>query len=278
MKTPRWLPESQIALQAISQVAELFAGNRDATHAAREKETHRDLVTEWDLLVEKKVIKILQPHSPVIITEEQRAADQPISDETFRRSWWLDPIDGTVNFSLGLPMYGTSLAWMEDGRFVVGAALLPAQRELYFTYGDQGVLLNGRQVQLGEKAEHLGAALVGVTFSSPKVPGRTAQAREREYQLFGRINDQSRGAVRLGSALTQLCYLAVGRLQAVYGAFAQGWDVGAGLALAGQAGLEVRYVREPGTTRYHYVAGHPPVVAELASEFKNFNVQGLNRL
>jgi len=278
MNTPRWLPESQIALQAISQVAELFAGDRDSTHEVREKETHRDLVTAWDLLVEKRVIQILKDHSPVIITEEQRTADQPISDEMFHRSWWLDPIDGTVNFAFGLPMYGTSLAWMEDGRFVVGAALLPALRELYFTYGDQSVLLNGRQVQLGEKAEHLETALVGVTFSSNKVAGRSAQAREREYQLFGQINDKSRGTVRLGSALTQLCYLAVGRLQAAYGAFAQGWDVGAGLALSGQAGLEVRYVREPGTTRYHYVVGHPHVVAELADEFRKFNVRGLNRL
>lgn len=278
MNAPKWLLESEVALHAVSQAAELYSSAREPVQAVREKESHRDVVTSWDLLMDKRVTELLRRHSPVIVSEEHRAADQVIGDDVFSHSWWMDPIDGTVNFALGLPLYGTSVAWMENSRFVVGAAVLPSIGELYFTYGDCGAFLNGRQLGHGERSANLGAALVGVTFSSAKVKGRVEPLRAREYELFGWVNDHSRGAVRLGSALVQLCYLAAGRVQAVYGAFAQGWDVGAGLALAGQAGLDVRYVREPDSTRYHFVAGHPPVVSELVSEFKARAVEGLNRL
>lgn len=278
MNTPKWLLESEVALHAISQAAEVYNSAREPVQAAREKETQRDLITAWDLLLDKRLTEALQRHDAPIVSEEQRAADQPIGDQVFRRSWWLDPIDGTVNFALGLPLYGTAVAWMEEGQFMVGAAVLPAMGELYFTYGDQGTFLNGRHVSSGPRMATLATSLVGVTFSSTKVAGRTTAARTHEYEMFGWVNDHARGAVRLGSALVQLCYLTAGRFHAVYGAFAQGWDVGAGLALAAHAGLEVRYRREPGTTRYHFVAGHSQVVNELVSEFKNRAVEGLNRL
>ncbi len=104
-----------------------------------------ELVSSFDLALEKALMQFIRDRDPsaVIVSEETAHVWPPESD----RFWVIDPLDGTHNFLMGLPMFGTMLAYCDRGDVVFGAVFLPAQRMfgrsgLYFAtrgYGAWGV-------------------------------------------------------------------------------------------------------------------------------------------
>jgi myo-inositol-1(or 4)-monophosphatase len=171
----------------------------------------------------------------------------PADETTF---WLVDPIDGTVNFANGVPYFAISAGLWEGGGFRVGAVSLPAFKELFFTHGDEAAFLNGRRLKV--RPARIDEALVGVSF-----PGRATAEKQDPYGMFGRVNEATRGCLRLGSAAALVCLVACGRLQGAYGFGAKIWDVGGALAIALRAGAEVRFRRHPGGPLIDYVVAAP---------------------
>jgi fructose-1,6-bisphosphatase/inositol monophosphatase family enzyme len=120
----------------------------------------------------------------------------------------------------------------EGGSFRVGAVSLPAFKELYFTHGDEAAFLNGQRLKV--EPATVGEALIGASL-----PSRPPEGRPSQYETFGRVNDATRGCLRLGSAAALVCLVAGGRLQGAYGIATKMWDVAGALAVAQRAGAEV---------------------------------------
>lgn len=100
-----------------------------------------DIATVYDLKTEDLVKRrILDEFSEPILGEE----DGLVGDrETAKhRLWIVDPIDGTFNYQRGLPLYGVSIAFCEDGVPVCGAILLPALDQLFFAAQGLGAFLS----------------------------------------------------------------------------------------------------------------------------------------
>ena len=154
-------------------------------------------------------------------------------------TWVVDPIDGTVNYLYQLPAYAVSVAatvadgssgTMADGRrAVAGAVYLPVTDELFTAREGGGAQLNG--VPLDGPAEtELDAALVATGF------GYTVERRTEQAEVVGRLIPRVRDIRRMGSAATDLCLLAAGRLDAYYERGLQPWDYAAGALIAREAG------------------------------------------
>jgi myo-inositol-1(or 4)-monophosphatase len=254
--------EALVALRAVSTAEEILAEPGDRSVVST-KATPRDIVTLLDRRLERHIALILGSLGMPVVGEEAWTANSTLPSETIPY-WLVDPIDGTVNFVNGLPYYAISVGLWAGGGFRVGAVSLPAFKELFFTHGEGGAFLNGRRLQA--KPASFKEALVGVSF-----PSRAADVdRAQSFRRFGRVNDQTRGCVRLGSAAATTCQVAAGRLQAAYGEAAKLWDVAGSLAIASQAGCEVWFRPRPGLPELDYVVAVPgvgePLRALLASE------------
>ena len=126
--------------------------------------------------------------------------------------WAVDPIDGTVNFINGLDIFCISVGLCQESQFMLGAVAFPRSQKLYCTIGSDDAFLNGKPLQYHPR--NIDEALIAVSFSGKKVD---TTKRNKEYQLFGEINDISRGCTRFGSAAANICFTASGELQAAYG-------------------------------------------------------------
>lgn len=244
----------QAALEAVSAAEELLAGPVDRTVVAA-KGSRRELVTGLDLQLEKLLTERLSATGIAVVGEESFGPQS--SFDPAGETWLVDPIDGTVNFASGLPYYGVSVGLFSQGRFAAGAVSLPAFKELYFTYGagspaGTSAFLGGRRLRA--EPSRLDDALVGASFPS--------RGPAQLYTLFGKVNERTRGVVRLGSAAAMICQVACGRLQAVYGFSAKAWDVAGGLAVARAAGCELWFELKTGRAglpELDYVVAAPGV-------------------
>lgn len=253
----KWIAESELALGAAASCAEVLECRTFQT--VRTKESRRDLVTELDIEIEGRIRAALASSPYRIVGEESfRSEEPPLGGED--TAWLVDPVDGTANLVSSVPFYAVSVGLVSRLRFVAGAVVVPPQKELFFTMGDQGAYLNDKTLKAAGTA--LEDSLVAAAFSGKAL---RRESREREFSLFGRVNDRSRGCLRLGSAAVNICYAAAGRLQAAYGLGNRLWDVAGALAVASRAGCRV-YVGWAGEPFIvNYVAGAPGVADELAA-------------
>jgi myo-inositol-1(or 4)-monophosphatase len=189
-----------------------------------------DIATEYDLRTEDLVRnRILKEFGEPVLGEE----DGLIGDLQVARSrlWIVDPIDGTFNYQRGLPLYGVSIAYCEDGIPVSGAVFLPVLKQLFFA------------------GHGLGAFLAQDGFSSA-VPIHVGQEREiarlvisladkdtyRLAMACASIGIPWRSLRSLMCAVFGLAYIAYGRMDAFMDAAFNLWDCAAGDLLIREAG------------------------------------------
>lgn len=222
------------------------------------KESLRDVVTELDRYVEREIIKILKEFNADIslITEEERQ----IKGKNKKCKWVVDPLDGTVNYISGIPFYGTSIAFMENGRFTVGVFYNPKLKELFYGCKDTQVYKNHKRINVKDNPPE--KSLFAITFSGKQYD---PPSRKHEFECFGNINDKSLGCLRTGSAAMNLACLAEGKFGGCCGKANKLWDVGAGLLLAELAGAKVWY-EQVNEQLVNYVAAVPSAWDFVRSE------------
>ncbi len=252
-----WLLETSLALKAISEAVDLFEKKGALAHIAKIKQSPRDIVTDLDVLIEERIKQILRPSGYEIIGEEGYR-NKKINIGNKRPIWFIDPIDGTTNLISSIPYYATSVGLVSEFRFVAGAVAIPSQKEIFFTIDSEGAFMNGVRLQV--KSADLKNSLIAIGFSGS---GYKPNLRNKEFECFGMLNDLSRGCLRLGSASTNICFVAAGRLQATYGIFNKIWDIAGALAIALQAGYHGYIEQLDNSVNISYAVGAPGVIEEI---------------
>ncbi len=209
---------------------------RDARHAGMAvdtKSTATDLVTEVDTACERWLTgQILARRPDDAILGEEEAGRGGRSGVR----WLVDPIDGTVNFVLGIPHYAVSVAAEVDGVVVAGAVCNPVSGELYRASAGGGAFCGERRLT-GPRDVPLERAVVATGFGY-EVSLRTRQGAVAA-QLLARIGDLR----RIGCAALDLCFLAAGRVDAYFEAGLHAWDHAAGALIVTEAGGVVTGLR-----------------------------------
>lgn len=189
-----------------------------------------DLVTETDRQSEAYIIGEIQRRFPghTIIAEESGAAPGDPN-----HVWYIDPLDGTVNFAHGLPIFAVSIAYAENGRTKLGIVYDPIHEECYTAERGAGAWLNAAPVHVSNASE-LEASLLVTGF-----PYDIRTNKRNNLDLYVAFSLCSRGVRRLGSAALDLCYLAAGRLDGFWEITIQQYDIAAGGLIAEEAGAVV---------------------------------------
>jgi myo-inositol-1(or 4)-monophosphatase len=189
-----------------------------------------DPVTEFDLKSEKFIIAAIQKRFPDhgILSEEgnDREAIEPFL-------WIIDPLDGTVDFAHGFPVYCVSIGVEYRGRSIVGAVYDPERDECFTAGIGLGARLNGKKIRVTTEKK-LERALLATGFSYS-----IATAKRNNLGLFARMAKEAQGIRRLGSAALDLCWLASGRLDGFWELHLHPWDTAAGKLIVEEAGGKV---------------------------------------
>jgi myo-inositol-1(or 4)-monophosphatase len=150
--------------------------------------------------------------------------------------WIVDPLDGTVNYLFGLPMWGVSIAAEVDGAVEVGVVATPVFDETYVAVRGAGAWLvtaGTAQRLSGSTCADLSGALVATGF------GYAAEVRRRQSEVVTGLITQIRDVRRTGSAVIDFCWLARGRIDAYFEKGLNAWDYSAGALIAQEAGVIV---------------------------------------
>ena len=221
------MKELYVLTAAIRKASEIvLKGDR----SAKDKSTvigMYDVVTGSDLLAEESIIADIRKEFPddTIISEETNP-----DDKVSKRCWTLDPIDGTMNYSRGIPFFGIQGCFMIDGEAKASAIYLPVFDEM-FTATDEGTFLNGERIHTcGPRP------LKQCLVSTGDFSRRSQQFRDAQAVIFHDCyKDIARFKV-FGASSVDYTYLAAGRVDVHIRFLNKIWDFKPGMHIAEKAG------------------------------------------
>ncbi len=198
-----------------------------------------DPVTDADYaaesLIREGIMAVYPSHT--ILGEEGGLHEQHASIR-----WIIDPLDGTVNYAHGVPVYAVSIGVADACGVQVGVVYDPSRDELFTaqsgTGGEKTSRLNGEPIRVSDTTV-LQYALLSTGF--PYDRHLTPDNNHREYAA---LNLTSQGVRRGGSAALDLAYVACGRFEGYWEQGLAPWDVAAGSLLvagAGGASLDLQW-------------------------------------
>lgn len=211
--------------------------NRLGTDLKIESKTSlEDKVTDADLASEKIIRQLIQQRRPGDSISGEEFEDETVENAQVR--WSIDPLDGTVNFTRGIPFFATSVAAqdLESGVWIAGVVVAPALDFVYSAKKGGGAWLTSKGVT---------KRLVGPPASRESkiiATGFSYSAIEREQQFIDLANRMPDFADvrRMGSAALDACFVADGSIDAYYERHIKEHDWAAALLIAEEAGQQVK--------------------------------------
>lgn len=189
-----------------------------------------DMVTYVDKTSEARIVKGLRELLPDsgFIAEEGTAKD---NGEKYR--WVIDPLDGTTNYIHGISPFAVSIGLLEDNEIVMGVIYEISLNEMFYAWKGSKAYMNGKEIHVST-ASTTTDALIATGF-----PYYDFSKLDQYMKAMDYFMRNSHGMRRLGSAATDLAYVAAGRFEAFYEHALHSWDVAAGIIIIKQAGGRV---------------------------------------
>ena len=203
--------------------------------------SEHDVVTEVDELSEELIIGAIRKAFPAdsFLAEEsghsaagkRRGESGPGEsvDKSVGRVWVIDPLDGTINYANGIPLFCVAIGLSVDGIATVGVVYDPVRDEMYSAVAGRGASLDGKRIKLPVKERLIDCV---VSLSLPRAGG------------WAKRNQAVRRSIRvsrsMGSAALAIAYLGNGRFDAVVQSGGMSaWDVCAAGVIAAEGGARL---------------------------------------
>jgi myo-inositol-1(or 4)-monophosphatase len=226
------------------QAGEILRAGYDKEHQVGYKGVI-DLVTEIDHQSEAFLLGEVRRDFPDhhIVSEESG-----VIQGNEEHVWYIDPLDGTVNYAHRIPIFCVSIAYAarsgastsRSADLKFGAVYDPMRDELFVAERGKGATLNGRPLRASSATELQRSLLVtGFPYSAWNTP----QDNFANFTKFGKL---TQGVRRLGSAALDLCYVAAGRFDGYWEMSLNSWDVAAGGLICAEAGARISNVKGEG--------------------------------
>jgi myo-inositol-1(or 4)-monophosphatase len=205
-----------------------FAGGRGTAATAK---ACGGLVTEVDHAMQAAIQTDLASAFPELgLLGEEMEADE------HRRAlaggeagvWCVDPLDGTSNFAVGIPIFGVSVALLVGGEAVLGLVYDPMRDELFSAVRGGGAQLNGEAISV-RRCRDLGRSVGIIDFK--RLPRAVARRLAGAQPFHSQRN--------FGSSVLEWCWLACGRVDFYLHGGQNLWDFAAGSLIAAEAGADV---------------------------------------
>ena len=261
--TGRYAELMRLAARVAKDVGDAIA--IDDIAIVTRKQGRANFATRADHSAEQAILRRLTRATPgvPVLAEESAKGDPPSG-----ALWVVDPIDGTLNFSRGIPFYCIAIGYAEARRTRAAAVYAPRTRELFVACEGAGARLNGVTITVAE------ARPLGECFVVQSLPFRGTTRRTSAFVAMNRVSARQRV---IGSAALEICYVAAGRFDLfIHGALSP-WDIAAPWLIAREAGAAV-VDRDTGRAGDAFtrraLIGHPKVVKDAMAKVPELTKKG----
>ena len=219
-----WERELKLASDAVA-AAIPHLKRRMQRNAGIQSVVGKDIKTLADIEAEQAILQALQPSNIPIIAEESSDANN--SHDGLR--WLVDPLDGTMNFSRGFPIYSVSIALWDGMQPILGVIADPINSKTYSGISGQGAYCNGQSIYVSKTSERSQAVL------ATGFPTHRDYTEKSLMSFIDRVQ-QYKKIRMIGSAAMSLAMVACGTFDAYYEEDIMIWDIAAGGAITLAAG------------------------------------------
>jgi myo-inositol-1(or 4)-monophosphatase len=185
-----------------------------------------DLVSYVDKTSEKMIVEELNK----IMPEAGFLVEENSISESKNYNWIVDPLDGTTNYVHGIPCYSVSIGLECKGEMILGVVYEINRDECFYASKGKGSFLNGEKIQVSDR-KNLSESLIATGF-----PINNFSRLKNYLEVLEYLIKNTHGVRRIGSAATDLCYLACGRVDAFFEYNLNAWDIAAGAIIVKEAG------------------------------------------
>ncbi len=217
-----------------------------------------DIVTEIDYKSEEIITTHLMEEYP----DHAILAEESGEKQGSNYRWIIDPIDGTTNYSKGIPHFSVAIALQINDTLELGVIYLPSEDDLYVAQRSHGAFLNDELISVST-TERFDQSFISIGHSPDDA------SNDDWIQSFKTINEGSRRTRHMGSAATELAYLATGRFDGMYGTLFFPWDIAAGRVIVEEAGGRVEKLSVDEQLAGGYVISNDAIHGELLSSIQN---------
>jgi myo-inositol-1(or 4)-monophosphatase len=197
------------------------------SHINYEMKGERDIQAQADLDSEQIIIDAITSEYPTHSIVSEEAGHH---DKESEYSWWIDPLDGTVNYAKGIDEYGISIALDRDQKTILGVIGRPSHRQLFVAEKGSGAYLNGEQLTVSSET-----ALINCLAGTDT----TSNSRKQNFEILANLANKVRQVRIFGSSALAMARLAEGQIDVYYKAHYNHWDYAAGVLIAQEAGATV---------------------------------------
>jgi myo-inositol-1(or 4)-monophosphatase len=219
----------------------------------RAKSSATDLVSDADERSERAIVGALRAARPddSIVAEEGSN-----TSGSSGISWYVDPLDGTINYLYGIPHWSVTICCVDQTGPLAAVVFDPLRDELFSAERGKGSSVGGRALHVTDKPD-LASALVATGFSY------VARQRVLQGRVIAEVLGEVRDIRRFGSAALDLAWLAAGRHDAYFESVATPWDWMGGAMLVREAGGQVTELRPANPALPNIVASGPALHGAL---------------
>jgi len=215
---------AEVARLCAQEAGRVIMGAFGKTHDVLVK-GRGNFLTEADLAAERAGLSLLGGEYPQHEVLAEETAGEAKGEGWM---WVVDPLDGTHNFSRGIPYFAFNIALCYRRQPLLGLTYAPATGEEFFAERGAGLTVNGEPAR-ASAAERLGDCVLGVDL------GYDDARAARMLELVAEVWPVQSVRV-MGSAALGLAYAACGRYDLFLHHFLYPWDVAAGIVLVREGG------------------------------------------
>lgn len=216
----------EIAISVIQEAGLICKEKFDNVLELRSKDEFGDVVTEVDHMCEEIIIKQIQNTFPNHQIHSEEAGLIGMKDDWL---WLIDPLDGTNNFAIGLPVFSISITLMYRREPVLGVVYEPLTERLFVSVIGEGTSCNHQRIQM-KSNPNIFKGNIGW------IQGHAVQNDPQAVKLRQHIDIRFKRMLRLWAPTVQWCMLAKGDIDGIILYNSEGDDLYSGILMVKEAG------------------------------------------
>jgi myo-inositol-1(or 4)-monophosphatase len=216
----------ELSVKAVLQAGQIAKDHFDQFTNLQEKDIFGDVVTDIDYKAEEIILSEINRVFPDHQIDSEESGN---NGKTSDWLWMVDPLDGTNNFAIGLPIFSTSITLMYRSNPVLGVIYEPIVNRLYVTCKKEGSYCNDQRLQIKKKAD-LKKGTIGW------IQGHKVQNDKIAVGLRQHLDLHFKRMMRLWAPTLQWCMLAKGDLDGIVLFNSEGDDLYSGILMVKEAG------------------------------------------
>lgn len=199
------------------------------------KADQKDFVTEADILLSDFLIQKIHEKYPAHHIKSEESEDD-VNPEHFEFEWVIDPIDGTRNFAIGIPIWAVMIAIVKNGETHMAAVYHPLAGELFFAEKGKGAFLNDKKITVN--STEIMERSYGMLFRSSRF-GAYGDYFEKYTKAVANFALETNVSMANFGCAGMLSYVAKGSVDFAFGNAGLDWDLLPNFLICEEAGAIV---------------------------------------